>query len=120
LTGRDLPAEAAEQSANGVVAVTETLSDLLHGLFLDQNGAEDFVLALRWFGGLQEEGTQSRGIHAAGSVWGIFRDEWSQTLPQAVAVEQRRFRPGAVQTLPNKGLVSRWNQPAAKSARSLK
>ena len=72
LSERELAAKLADQSADGVIAVTETLGDLLHRQFFDHDGTQDFILALEWIAGLQEEGTRGCGIHAAGSGCGVF------------------------------------------------
>ena len=72
LSGGELLAELADQDANGVVAVTEPLGDFPHGLFFSQDGTQDFIPAMERIAGLQEEGTQERGIHAASSDCGVF------------------------------------------------
>ena len=79
LSGCELAAKLANQGTDRVVAVTESLGDFQHGLFFDQDGTQDFVLAMQWIAGLQEEGTQECGIHAAGSECGvIFCGDWSK------------------------------------------
>ena len=72
LSGGELLAKLADQAANGVVAVTEPLGDFAHGLFFGQDGTQDFILAMEWIAGLQEEGTQECGIHATSSDCGVF------------------------------------------------
>lgn len=72
LSGRELTAKLADQGTDGVVAITETLGDVLHRQFFDHDGTQDFVLALAWIARLQEEGTHACGIHAAGSDCGVF------------------------------------------------
>ena len=79
LSGCELAAKLADQGADGVVAVTEALSDFLHRQFFDDDGTQHFVMALEWIAGLKEEGTNECGIHAASSGCGVFfSGDWSK------------------------------------------
>lgn len=117
LSSLKLTAKLADQGANGVVAITESFGDFPHGLFVDQNGTQDFVLALKWITGLQEEGTHECSIHAAISDCGVFfRSDWSKryliqwplinanwgrrTENTSKSCENRQSQPGSNQTYP--------------------
>jgi hypothetical protein len=64
LAGIELTPETANQFTHGVVAVAETLGDLLHGLAFDKNRTERLVLTVPRVGGLEEERTITSIVHS--------------------------------------------------------
>lgn len=74
MSGIELVTEVTDPGAHGVVAITETLCDIRHRLVLDEDGAEDFIVAMGSVGGLKEEGRVATIVHGlASGLWGIFR-----------------------------------------------
>jgi hypothetical protein len=110
LPGGELLAKLADQDTDGVVAVTEPLGYFPHGLFFSQDGTQDFIPAMEWVAGLQKEGTQECGIHAASSDCGVFFSRrLLKTLLCPIPVNQRQLGPSAEN--PNKSRENRQSGP---------
>jgi hypothetical protein len=63
LTGSALPAEVAHEIAYRSVTQTELLSDVGHGLAIDEEGSEDFVAALEVLCGLEKKLLTEQVVH---------------------------------------------------------
>jgi predicted butyrate kinase (DUF1464 family) len=63
LTGSALSAEVAYEITYCSVTQTELLSDVGHGLVLDEEGSEDFIAALEVLCGLEKELLTEQVVH---------------------------------------------------------
>jgi hypothetical protein len=54
------------------------LGNVLHGLLLDEDGAEGFILAVHGVGGLEEEGAVTRIVHDLVSGCGVICQDQRQ------------------------------------------
>jgi hypothetical protein len=111
LPGVHLPAEAADEGTHGVVAVAPMLGDIRHRQALDEDGAQDLVLAVDRVGGLEKEGTVGAVVHGPASACGAFSG-----VCAAIATIVRRGGQGA----DSRGMTAGGRKCRAKDAGRLR